>query len=255
MAAGEEGLEGITIRRLREMPEYDATVPLQVAVWGYIDLDIVPPRILQVATLIGGIVLGVYEGREMIGFSFSMPGHRADGSTYLHSHMTAVLKEHQNRGIGRRLKLFQRQAALAEGYKLIEWTFDPLEIRNAHFNIERLGVVVNRYKPNAYGITSSPLHGAIPTDRLVAEWHLAGPRVRAMLDEGRRLEADVEATVDVPAAAAALRNSDPEQAAAMQTAVRERFIELLSRGLTVIGYSRTDEGGRFEFGRYDKDQK
>jgi len=100
---------------------------------------------------------------------------------FLHSHMTAVSAAHRDRGIGRQLKLFQRADALARGISLIEWTFDPLVTKNAYFNFMRLGAIARRYIPNAYGITTSPLHGTLPTDRLVAEWHLRSPRVLRVL--------------------------------------------------------------------------
>ena len=75
----------------------------------------------------------------------------------------------------------QRDDALARGIQLIEWTFDPMELKNAFFNIERLGAIVRRYAENQYGITASPLHGGLPTDRCYAEWWIDSPRVRAVL--------------------------------------------------------------------------
>ena len=96
---------------------------------------------------------------------------------YLHSHMLGVKSEYRNTGLGRRLKLFQREDAIAHGYDLMEWTFDPLEIKNAYFNLERLGAIARRYNINQYGITTSPLQGFLPTDRLVAEWWLKSERV------------------------------------------------------------------------------
>src|SRR5947209_20119406 len=98
---------------------------------------------------IGGQVIGAFEGRELVGFAFAIPGVRS-GRSYLHSHMLAVRKSCQNVGVGRRLKLFQREDALARGFELMEWTFDPLEIKNAYLNIERLGAVAQRYIVNQY---------------------------------------------------------------------------------------------------------
>ena len=112
----------------------------------------------------------------MAGFVLAYPGIR-DGRPYLHSHMAAVLPEFRDLGIGRRLKLVQREDALARGIPLIEWTFDPLQTKNAYFNICRLGAVARRYLTDVYGSTSSPLHAGLPTDRLVAEWHLESERV------------------------------------------------------------------------------
>src|SRR5205085_1868843 len=93
------------------------------------------------------------------------PGDKPGGQPYLHSHMLGVLPEYHNARIGRRLKLRQREEALSRGIALIEWTFDPLELKNAFLNIQRLGAIVRHYYPNQYGTTSSPLHGGLPTDR------------------------------------------------------------------------------------------
>lgn len=254
------GIEGsaieaaaIEVRVLDTHEAFRATLAVQVGVWKFSDVDQIPPRILSVAKYIGGLVLGAYDGEKMIGFSFALPGGKADGSRYWHSHMTGVLGEYQNRGIGRMLKLKQRQEALAAGVSLIEWFFDPLEIRNAHFNIERLGAIARTFLPNQYGITSSPLHGGMPTDRLVAEWRLASPRVLAIHSgpepkpkpEPRR----VEKTIEIPAQISDLRSSDQEKAKAIQRRVREQFQEYFGMGLAVTGYQRGGEGGRFELGR------
>ena len=135
-----------------------------------------PFRMFVVATKIGGQAFGVYRDGRMIAFCLAIPGVKPKEKQYLHSHMLGVLPEYRNAGIGRQLKLRQRDDALARGIDLIEWTFDPLELKNAYFNIERLGVIVRRYVRNQYGITTSRLHGGIPTDRCVAEWWIRKAR-------------------------------------------------------------------------------
>ena len=116
----------------------------------------------------------------MVGFTLALAGVH-EGRPFLHSHMTAVLESFRDRGVGRKLKLFQRDDALARGFQLVEWTFDPLELKNAHFNFMRLGAIARRFIPNCYGVTESPLHAGMPTDRLVAEWWLDSPRVNSLL--------------------------------------------------------------------------
>src|SRR6266446_9494507 len=162
---------GFTVRRCRETSEFAACVDLQKEVWQFSDIDLVPIRMFSVADKIGGQVFGCYEGNSLIGFALSIPGTRA-GHPYLHSHMLAVRESYRNRGIGQRLKLAQRDDAVARGFELMEWTFDPLEIKNAHLNIARLGAICRRYQPDFYGPSSSPLQGGLPTDRLYAEWWL-----------------------------------------------------------------------------------
>src|SRR5204863_4468964 len=123
---------------------------------------------------------GAFSGEAMVGFAMSLPGYR-DGQAYLHSHMLAVLPEYRNSGVGRNLKLAQREDALERGFERMEWTFDPLEIKNAHLNIARLGAIVRRYMPDFYGPSTSPLQGNLPTDRLVAEWWLRSELVGRVL--------------------------------------------------------------------------
>lgn len=238
----------IDIRALGTIEEFRETLDVQRGVWSFSETDQVPPRILSVARYIGGLVLGAYDGDKLIGFSLTFPGLKEDGRGYWHSHMTGVLKPYQNRRIGREIKLRQRQEAMQARVGLVEWMFDPLEIRNAYFNIERLGVIVRRYVLNQYGITSSPLHGALPTDRLVAEWHVNSSRVRSLLNRGETIGKDIERLVRVPADISALRERNPEAARAIQDRIRSELLSAFAEGLAVIGYRREPEGGAFELG-------
>lgn len=252
MAAGQEQLDApaVEIRVLQDLAEFEETLRIQSEVWGFSEADQVPSRLLGVARFIGGLVLGAYDGARMIGFSLAFPGRKPSGAAYWHSHMTAVLPAYQNSGLGRRIKLRQREEAMQAGVNLIEWTFDPLETRNAYFNIERLGVVVRRYVPNFYGITSSVLQGALPTDRLIAEWHVASPRVEAIVERGEKADRKVEAEVEIPAEVAAMRTSDVAGALAVQSRAREQFERHFEAGLTVLGYRRAASGGVFELGQF-----
>src|SRR5215831_6998203 len=161
-------LDLIELRKCHSIEDFRACVSLQRDVWNFSDAELVPLRMFVVADKVGGQVMGAFHGKEMIGFALSVPGTRT-GHVYLHSHMLAVRKDYRNAGLGRRLKLLQRDDALARGIELIEWTFDPLEIKNAYLNIEKLGAISRRYNINQYGITSSPLQGGLPSDRLIAE--------------------------------------------------------------------------------------
>jgi predicted GNAT superfamily acetyltransferase len=119
-------VSAIVIRRCQGRDELRACVALQKEIWNFSDAELVPLRMFVVAEKVGGQVMGAFDGGEMVGFALSVPGTRS-GHIYLHSHMLAVRKDHRNGGLGRRLKLLQREDALARGIELIEWTFDPLE--------------------------------------------------------------------------------------------------------------------------------
>ena len=243
--AGSETL--IEVRRLFALAEFSEAVKLQQCVWGFPDSELLPLRFFVVATRIGGQVFGAFDAGKMVGFCLAIPGVKAGGKAYLHSHMLGVLPAYRNAGIGRRLKLEQRADALKRGFDLVEWTFDPLEVKNAFFNIERLGAIVRCYEENAYGTTSSPLHGGLPTDRCVAEWWIASPRVEALLN-GRKPERRVEERIAVPAEIGQWRSEQPARAREIQRANAERFRECFARGLAVTGFERSAAEGAYLLG-------
>lgn len=241
--AGSQELPVITVRALTAIPEFQDAVRLQQEIWGFSELDSLPVRLFVVARKIGGGAFGAFVGDRMIGFCVALPGIKPGEPGYLHSNMLGVVSEYRNSGVGRMLKLAQREDALQRDIPLIEWTFDPLEIKNAYFNMERLGAVVKRYVLNQYGVTSSKLHGGLPTDRCIAEWYLNTPRVNAIL-AGQPLERPpIEAKIDVPAGIDRMRREDPQTLRKVQSAVTEQFLEHFRANLTVIGVDKHDDGG------------
>ncbi len=242
----------IDVRHLRQHEEFVEAVRLQQEIWGFEDNELLPVRLFVVATKIGGQVIGAFEGGRMVAFLVAIPGIRS-GQPYLHSHMLGVRPEYRDRGLGRLLKLQQRREALERGIKLIEWTFDPLELKNAFFNIERLGAIMRRFNPNQYGTTSSHLHGGLPTDRLVAEWHIADPRVEAVVTGLPRQRPLVQAEITVPATIASLRTSNPAHARDIQRRIGDQFQEHFARGLAVIGFERSRDFGRYQIGTWQSE--
>jgi predicted GNAT superfamily acetyltransferase len=238
----------IDVRLLTKHEEFAAAVELQREIWGFADIDLLPVRLFVVASKIGGHVFGAFDDARMIGFCLAIPGLKAGGAYYLHSHMLGVRKEYRDLGVGRRLKLAQREDALGRGINLIEWTFDPLEVRNAYFNIERLGAVVNRYVLNQYGFSTSHLHGGLPTDRCVAEWHIDSGRVRALLGGTPLPRSAILGKVEVPAGIERLRHDDQAAVRTLQKGIGERFQEYFSRGLTVVGLDRSAEAVTYLLG-------
>lgn len=238
----------ITVSVLTDHDQFRDAVDLQRAIWGFADIELLPVRLFVVATKVGGQALGAYDGDRMIGFCLAIPGLKAGGKSYLHSHMLGVLPGYSNRGVGRALKLAQREEALARGVELIEWTFDPLETKNAYFNLERLGAIIRRYVPNQYGTTSSPLHGGLPTDRCIAEWWIDTERVHATVNGRPAARPAIEASIAVPNNIGELKKLDPRQAREIQQGIGERFQKLFAMGLTVIGFERTDDSGNYLLG-------
>jgi predicted GNAT superfamily acetyltransferase len=149
------------------------------------------------------------------------------------------------------MKLKQRQEALARGIALIEWTFDPLELKNAYLNIERLGVIVRRFVHNQYGTTTSHLHGGLPTDRCTAEWWLASERATAAEANRTVPRGEIKHRIEVPADIAEIRRSDPAHARELQTEIGAKFDESFSAGLAVIGFERTDVTGSYLLGPWE----
>ncbi len=245
----------IELRSCTEVEEFRSCLALQKEVWGFADNELVPVRIFSLAPKIGGQVIGAWDGETLVGFAFSIPGMR-NGQTYLHSHMLAVKSEYRNTGLGRRLKLFQREDAIRQGYELMEWTFDPLEIKNAYLNLERLGAISRRYNINQYGITSSPLQGFLPTDRLVAEWWLKSERVTGLLERGSHRPFTEEMRIEVPAEIYAWKAQAEtrQKASDVQLRNRQQFLKAFSTGLACLRYEREASGsGIFVLGRWDED--
>ncbi len=174
------------IRDLGTLEECRAVVALQEEVWGS-DGETVPASVLLVSAKRGGILLGAYvgEARELAGFVWSMPGVR-DGARTHWSHMLGVRPSCRTQRLGERLKWAQRERALAQGAEVVEWTFDPLQAPNAHFNLQVLGGVGASYGIDVYGALSGLLHRGTPTDRLIVEWRISAPHVVRRLEARQR---------------------------------------------------------------------
>ncbi|HEY7304570.1 MAG TPA: GNAT family N-acetyltransferase [Bryobacteraceae bacterium] len=241
----------LEIHQLSKLSEFSDAVRLQREIWGFEDVELLPLRLFVVASKIGGQVLGAFYGGRMVAFCLCIPGLKSGGKYYLHSHMLGVLPEYRNTGLGRKLKLKQREYALASGIDLIEWTFDPLEIKNAFFNIERLGAIVRRYVHNQYGTTTSHLHGGLPTDRLIAEWWIRTERVEAICNGRSFNRPDSTVSIPVPVEIGELRRCDPHRARQIQTAIGESFDRQFQAGLAVIGFEKGREVGTYLIGTWE----
>jgi len=256
---GHEGNGGelpIDVRPLLAHAELDAGVQLQRRVWGESYRDAVPASLLKVSQKVGGLTAGAFvESGELVGFVYGLTGVDRRGRVIHWSHMLAVEPVWRNRGVGRRLKLFQRDHLCGLGVASMYWTFDPLVARNAHLNINRLGVQLVEYVPDMYADTGSDLH-AFGTDRLVAEWGVlettySPPTGRAVPDDapvynrmnGRRGEARRRGVVriEIPDDAESMRSTSLDELRAWRESTRDAFVELMGDGFAVNGFQREAE--------------
>jgi predicted GNAT superfamily acetyltransferase len=181
-------IEAVTIRDLHTIDDYRQVVDLERAIWGYTDLaDVVTVPVFIITVKRGAILLGAFDAAaRMIGFAYSLVGMK-DGRPIQWSHMLGVLSDCRNSGLGRRLKLMQRERAMAAGFDLIEWTFDPMQAMNAHLNFAKLGVVAEEYEEDVYGESTSTLHRGTPTDRFIVQWRIREPHVEHRIAGDRAL--------------------------------------------------------------------
>lgn len=270
--------DSLSIRPLRTLADCRQVAALEREVWGYTDAeDVVPPPVLIVSIKRGGILLGAFDAAgTMKGFVYSMAGLK-DGRPMQWSHMLGVAPDARNSGLGVRLKLAQRQAALDMGLDLIEWTYDPLQALNAHLNFARLGVVVTEYLENLYGESSSPLHRGTPTDRFVAAWNIREPHAErrvgsaglAVRDrsvasapvvnpslpgrewrrpaEGDLSHADRRLLVEIPTGFSAMQREDPALALDWRLATRRIFQHYLGQGYRVVDFLLALDAGRGQY--------
>jgi predicted GNAT superfamily acetyltransferase len=265
------------IRPLKTLEECQQVVELEKRVWGYRDGDdVVPSAILLVSVKRGGILLGAFDpldSRQLIGFVYSLAAFK-QGQPSQWSHMLGVLPDVRDGGLGAELKRRQREAALAMGITLIEWTFDPLQALNAHLNFSKLGAIAEEYAENVYGESSSPLHRGTPTDRLIALWKLDAPHVVRRLDatalrmrESGTFDAagvlEVSAdrspsnvntevgerrvAVEIPTGFSEMQLEEPTLALAWRMATRRAFTTYFGRGYRALDFFLERERRR---GRY-----
>jgi len=246
-------MEETTIRECTTIEEFDGCVYLQREAFGLPDLELSPRRHLIVSRQAGGWTLGAFAGERMVGFVHHLAAVRANNEIFGYSHMMAVAKDYQNKGLGARLKWAQRERALAEGRNLVKWTWDPMQARNAHFNLNRLGAIVEAYADNFYGVDYNlniglPEALGLPSDRLIATWNISSARVAA-LSSGLPVPvaATPAATVAVPGEWNAFLKREPQRAPEEQARVREGFKKALSQGLVCAGFERGSDYSKYLF--------
>lgn len=248
-------MEEIVIRECAEIDELDNCVRLQRQVFGLPDLEISPRRHLIVSRQAGGWTLGAFANERLVGFVHHLAAVSGN-EIFGYSHMMAVDAAYQNRGVGARLKWSQRERAIHEGRSFIKWTWDPMQARNAYFNLNRLGVIVSSYAENFYGTDypTSPVPtgaepGGIDSDRLFAHWRLQSRRVKDLANgastSGAAVPTKPEATIDIPANWTKLSQENPGQAKQEQLRVRHEFQQAFAAELIAAAFERSAERPRY----------
>ena len=242
----------IEVRECTGIAELDACIRLQRDVFGLPDLEISPRRHLIVSREAGGWTLGAFAGGELVGFVHHLAAIRGAQEIIGYSHMMAVAAEYQNRGVGAQLKWAQRARALKEGRELIRWTWEPLRARNAHFNLNRLGVVVRSYAVNFYGTdySTDPTLDAserpgLDSDRMFASWELRSARVEALAAGRKHQLPPADAAIEIPREWGALIKSDAKLAKVELLRVREEFLQAFAEGLVCRGFDRNAERPKY----------
>ena len=238
------------LRPIQSLPDIDQCIELQRSTWGMPEVDLTPPRLFIVARWAGTPPIGAFdEGGRLLGFVHTLLANH-NGTPAFYSHMLAVDESLRDSGIGYRLKLAQREQARAQNVPLVVWTFDPLQSRNAHFNLNKLGAVVRGYVVNFYGEQHASVFDAgIGSDRVFAEWWVASNRVaRALSGEPPSPDSSLD-SLEIPADFNAVKRSDHQQALICRLQTREAFQSRLSRGLVAVGLERDLERGtsRYRF--------
>jgi len=220
---------------LTTIDDFDGVIELQRRIWRYSELELESRGILTVASRFSGQILGAFMDSQLIGFALAF-ANLTPGS--LHSHRVGILPEHQNSGVGLALKLAQRDDALKQGLSHIHWTFDPLQPRNAYFNLHKLGASACEIYPNLYGLTTSPLQAGLPTDRVLLDWDLLSVRVNDSLSGKRALLA--EEVMRVPLIA-----EDKLSMSENQRILRERLQNAFFTGMTLTDFERRGDVGDY----------
>jgi predicted GNAT superfamily acetyltransferase len=237
----------------QRLEELAALVKVQQKIWGYAEHELYPVRLFVTLWRIGGQVLGAFTPQgTLVGFVASLPAwHGVE--RYYHSLSLGVLREHENRGLGRALKVAQRRAALEAGVDLIEWTFDPLRAKNAFLNIVRLGAIARCYQSDYYGEVESRFQRGLPSDRLIVEWRLNSERVKRALEgkPPRRNKVQPAAVVEIPADIDRLRQSNPREARRSLLAARRELRKCFAQKLAITGFEHDVRSARYLLDPYE----
>jgi predicted GNAT superfamily acetyltransferase len=256
----------ITVRELQNPKEFESAEEVQMSAWGMGPRGAAPKEVMIAINDNGGLVLGAFDGKKMVGFALTLVGHM-EGEVYMYSHMTGVVKEYQSRGVGYLIKQKQRELSLKRGFTFIAWTFDPIIARNAYFNFNKLGVVARNYLVDYYGPMNDSINAGWPTDRFLCEWFIEPAKLKTIKSYSRaplrdapvlidkrgsgqealcrdwRIDIGAErALVDIPSDVVALKLKHPEEGRRWREATREIFKAYFAAGYSAVALLEKEDG-------------
>ena len=248
----------VVVRPLEAPGEFEQAEGVQMSAWGMGPLGAAPKEVMIAANDNGGLVLGAFDGKKMVGFALTLVGYKG-GSLYMYSHMTGVARTHQSKGIGYLIKQKQREICLERGFEFIAWTFDPLIARNASFNVKKLGAIARNYLVDYYGPMQDSINAGWPTDRFLCEWHIRPEAMRSVRAYGRHRLRDAHlvirkrgsepnpvcedwdidtgaewALVDIPRDVVGLKARRPTDGMRWRTSTREIFKAYFAAGHSAV---------------------
>ena len=197
----------------------------------------ITPNLLQAMVHSGAYLSGAFIGDKCVGAAFAFPA--TTEGLHLHSHMTAVLDDYRDQGIGYALKIDQWQWAKKNNYKEITWTFDPLVARNAKLNLIKLGVDISAYYPNFYGDMPDALNAGDESDRVMASWKVVGDQ--SVPRSVTLNSSDSDILIKIPEDIVAIRSKDKSENLKWRHRVREEFMRAFEKGGKVVGFSANNE--------------
>ena len=227
----------IQVRELDNLQDQDFGRNIFDTTWSMDAGTEITPNLLQAMVHSGSYLSGAFIDNKIVGAAFAFPA--TNGGLHLHSHMTAVLPEYRDKGVGYALKIDQWNWAKKKNYSHLSWTFDPLVRRNAKLNIAKLGVDISAYHPNFYGDMPDALNAGDESDRLMVSWRtdIDAPKARELITKPETGDILIEIPEDI----VAIRSKNQSESMKWRRQVREQFLAAFEKNGKVIGFSANNE--------------
>jgi predicted GNAT superfamily acetyltransferase len=227
----------IQVRELKSLQDQDSGRKIFDLIWAMDAGTEITPNLLQAMVHSGAYLSGAFIENKIVGAAFAFPA--TNNGLHLHSHMTAVLDEYRDKGVGYALKIDQWNWAKKNNYTQLSWTFDPLVRRNAKLNIVKLGVDISAYYPNFYGAMPDALNAGDESDRLMVSWStdIDEPKARELITHPK----PDDILIKIPEDIVAIRSKNQSESMNWRRQVRDQFLAAFEKNGNVVGFSTNNE--------------